>query len=290
MQMPDTQEAGQVVENATQEAQEIANQNQEVDNPEAAQDKAATDELATEADSHENDTQADERKFTQSELDDIIKKRIAKAQAIAERKAAKAYAEKLEQLAVKPQAQQQATSVEGKPKLEQFEKVEDYVEAVADWKLQTHQQNQIRQANEQKVVQIQRQIEEKSQRAYDLAEQNPEFDQEEFDALLTRPDLSGEMAFAIMDSDIAPKLMVYLQKNPVEIDRIAKLSPARQAAEIGKMESKLSVVEKVKPSSAPAPIKPVGNRGGAASGNPAEMTQAQYEAMRAKQGASWARR
>jgi len=284
--MSESQDAVQVAEQATQEAQEIANQNQETEALEAAQDKTATDETATEADSQEKDTQADEKKFTQTELDDIIKKRIAKASAIAERKAAKAYAEKLEQLAVKPQEQRQAATVEGKPKLEQFEKVEDYVEAVADWKLKTAQQEQSRQYEAQRVKQAQSEVQAKAQSVFELAEQDPEFDNEVFEAL----PVSDPMAYAIMDSDIAPKLMVYLQKNPEEVDRINKLSPARQAAEIGKMEAKLSVVEKVKPSSAPAPIKPVGSRGGAPSGNPAEMTQAQYEAFRAKQGASWARR
>jgi len=276
--MSETQEVAQ----EAVEAQEIANQ----EAPEAALAQAATDESGTETESSEKDTQADERKFTQAELDDIIKKRIAKATAIAERKASKAYAEKLEQLAVKPQEQRQEVKAEGKPKLEQFEKVEDYVEAVAEWKLQSREQAQEKQAEEQRAKRFQSEVQSKAQSVYDLAEQNPEFDHEAFDEL----PISDPMAFAIMDSEIAPKLMIHLQNNPEEVERIAKLPPARQAAEIGKMEAKLSVVEKVKPSNAPAPIKPVGSRGGAASGNPAEMTQAQYEAMRAKQGATWARR
>jgi len=281
--MSENQSAAQeVTQDAGNEAQEIANQ----EAPEAALDKTATDESGTEADSQEKDTQADERKFTQAELDDIIKKRIAKATAQAERKASKAYAEKLEQLAVKPQVQHHPAAVEGKPKLEQFDKVEDYVEAIADWKLQTAQQAQARQTEEQRVKQFQNEVQAKAQNVFELAEQDPEFDNEAFEAL----PVSDPMAYAILDSEIAPKLMVYLTKNPEEVDRIAKLSPARQAAEIGKMEAKLSVVEKVKPSSAPAPIKPVGSRGGNTSGNPAEMSQAQYEAMRAKQGATWARR
>jgi len=283
--MSESQDVAQVAEQATQEAQEIANQ-QEVETPEAAQEQAATDEDGTETDSQEKSTQADEKKFSQEEVNEIVKKQKAKAAAIAERKAAKAYAEKLEQLAVKPQEQRQAATVEGKPKLEQFEKVEDYVEAVADWKLQTAQQEQSRQYEAQRIKQVQNEVQAKAQSVFELAEQDPEFDNEVFESL----PVSDPMAYAIMDSDIAPKLMVYLQKNPDEVDRIAKLSPARQAAEIGKMEAKLSVVEKVKTSNAPAPIKPVGSRGGAPSGNPAEMTQAQYEAFRAKQGASWARR
>jgi hypothetical protein len=206
-------------------------------------------------------------------LDDIIKKRIAKAQAIAERKAAKAYAEKLEGIARQPQEQRQAVAVDGKPKLEQFEKVEDYVEAVTDWKWKTAQQTQARQYEEQRIKQVQSEVQAKAQSVFELAEQDPEFDNEVFESL----PVSDPMAYAIMDSDIAPKLMVYLQKNPDEVDRIAKLSPARQAAEIGKMEAKLSMPVKVKTSNAPAPIKPVGSRGSGVSGDPSKMSQADFE-------------
>lgn len=264
--MSETQDATQEVE-----AQEIANQ--EVDTPEAAQDKTATDESQTEGGSQEKDTQVDERKFTQAELDDIIKKRIAKATAIAERKASKAYAEKLEALAAQPQVQKQEVKVEGKPKLEQFEKVEDYVEAVAEWKLQSHQQAQLRQAEEQQARKFQNEIQSKAQSVFDLAEQDPEFDSEAFSAL----PVSDPMAFAIMDSDIAPKLMIHLQNNPDEVSRIAKLPPARQAAEIGKIEVKLSAPKEVKVSKAPAPVKPVGSRGAASGISPEKMSQAEFE-------------
>ena len=272
--MSETQEAAQVAETATQEAQEIANQNQETEALEAAQDKTATDETATEADSQDKDTQADEKKFTQSELDEIIKKRIAKASAIAERKAAKAYAEKLEQLAVKPQAQtHEERPASDEPKLEDFEKVQDYVKAIAKWEWKNAQQEQSRQYEAQRVKQVQSEVQAKAQSVFELAEQDPEFDNEVFESL----PVSDPMAYAIMDSDIAPKLMVYLQKNPDEVDRIAKLSPARQAAEIGKMEAKLSMPVKVKTSNAPAPIKPVGSRGSGVAGDPSKMSQADFE-------------
>ena len=267
--MSETQAAAQVAEQATQEAQEIANQ----EALEAAQDKAATDEQETEAGSQEKDTQADERKFTQAELDDIIKKRIAKATAIAERKASKAYAEKLEQLATKPQEQRQEVKAEGEPKLEDFEQVQDYVKAVTKWTMQTAQQEQARQTEEQKAIQFQNEVRAKAQSVFELAEQDPEFDNEVFESL----PISDPMAFAIMDSEIAPKLMIHLQNNPDEVTRIAKLPPARQAAEIGKMEIKLSAPKEVKVSKAPAPVKPVGSRGSTSSSNPGEMSQAEFE-------------
>jgi hypothetical protein len=278
-------EAQDVAQVAEQDAQEIANQNQEAETPESAQAQAEAPETETEADQEVSTQTA--KTFTQEQVDAIAAKERAKAERKAERKAAQAYEAKLEELTRQSQQpQRQEAKAEGKPKLEDFEKVEDYVEAVADWKLQAHQQKQAQQAEEQRARQTHSEVQTKAQAVFEMAEQDPEFDMAEFESL----PISDPMAYAIMDSDIAPKVMVHLQKNPDEVDRIAKLSPARQAAEIGKLEAKLSVVEKVKPSSAPAPIKPVGSRGGATSGNPAEMTQAQYEAWRAKQGATWARR
>ena len=266
----------EVVQEATQEAQEIANQ----ETTEAAQNKTATDESGTEPGSQEKDTQADERKFTQSELDDIIKKRIAKATAIAERKASKAYAEKLESLTRQPQAQHQEAKQDGKPQLSQFERVEDYVEAVADWKLQAREQAQARQSEEQKVKQFQSEIQAKAQSVFEKAEEDPEFDNEAFEHL----PVSEPMAYAIMDSELAPKLMVYLTKNPDEVDRIGKLSPARQAAEIGKLEVKLTTKEtkEVKVSKAPAPIDPIGNKG-SSSKDPSDMTDAEFATWRRRQ-------
>ena len=262
-------ESQEVAQEAVQEAQEIANQ----EAPEAAQEQAATEESGTEADSEEKDTQANEKTFTQAELNEIVKKQKAKAAAIAERKASKAYEAKLEELTRQPQAQRQEVKQEGKPKLEQFEKVEDYVEAVADWKLQAREQAQARQSEEQRVRQFQNEVQAKAQSVFEQVEEDPEFDEDAFRSL----PVSEPMAFAIMDSDIAPKVMVHLQKNPDEVDRIAKLSPARQAAEIGKIEAKLSVVEKVKPSNAPAPIRPVGQRGVGAAKDPSKMSQAEFE-------------
>jgi hypothetical protein len=113
------------------------------------------------------------------------------------------------------------------------------------------------------------------------AEKLDGFDRDTFDSL----PVSQAMADAILDSDIGSKLIAHLTLNEGEAERISKLSPARQAAEIGKLEAKLSTV---KASNTPPPIKPIGSAG--SSSKPVEqMSQSEYEAMRAKQGARWAR-
>lgn len=249
----------------------------------SAPEQNAENTDTTESIEEESKPQEVEKTFTQKELDEIIQKRIKKAESAAERRALKAYAEKLEAMQ-KPVEQEPKAKVDnGKPTIAQFgEDVEGYVEAVAEWKLQQRDieaQNRYLQAQES-------QVRNKAQNVYAEAEKIPGFDREAFDEL----PVTDPMAFAIMDSEIAPKLMAHLAENPKDAERICALSPARQAAEIGKLEVKLSEVKPVKASNAPSPIKPIGSRGSVASTNPEEMTQDEYRAFRAKQGARWATR
>jgi type II secretory pathway pseudopilin PulG len=248
--------------------------------PETTQDNVETPEAITDTPKEVEESQAEEKHFTQAELDVIVQKRIAKAEAVAERRALKVYAEKLESMQ-RPQQQAPQYQDDGKPSMGQYANVEDYVEAVADWKLA--QRDQVSQRNAAEMSQKQVQV--KTEKIYAEAAKIEGFDRDEFDSLpLTTP-----VAQAIIDSDIAPQLMAHLANNPSEATRIANLTPARQAAEIGKLEAKLQVTKDIKASSAPPPIKPVGSRGGNTAGDPSRMSMDEYSAYRSKQGARWAR-
>lgn len=253
----------------------------EVKEASAPEQNAENPDKATGAVEEETKTQEVEKTFTQKELDEILQKRIHKAESAAERRALKAYAEKLEAMQ-KPVAQEpQAKSNNGKPTIAQYgEDVEGYVEAVAEWKLQQRDIETIKYHEAQQQAKIQT----KAERLYAEAEKLPGFDVDTFESLLT-----PTIAHVVLDSDVAPKLMVYMAENPKDVERIASLSPARQAAEIGKLEAKLSEAKPVKASNAPSPIKPIGSRGSVASNNPEEMDADEYRAFRAKQGARWAR-
>ena len=79
------------------------------------------------------------------------------------------------------------------------------------------------------------------------------------------------MARAMLESDQKAEIAYYLASNPEEMDRIAKLSPLRQVAEILKLEDKVSDSAKApakKASKAPAPIDPVGGKSAADDGAP----------------------
>jgi hypothetical protein len=81
--------------------------------------------------------------------------------------------------------------------------------------------------------------------------------------------------------------MAYMSANPDEVERITKLSDARQAVELGKLEAKLQSAPKT--SKASPPISPVTGARGGASPDLGSADFAAYKAMRAKQGARWAR-
>jgi len=71
------------------------------------------------------------------------------------------------------------------------------------------------------------------------------------------------MARAMLESDLKAEIAYYLASNPEEQERISKLSPLRQAAEVIKLEDKISAKPPAKkPSKAPAPIDPVGGKSG----------------------------
>ena len=94
------------------------------------------------------------------------------------------------------------------------------------------------------------------------------------------PVLSTEAAQTIIESDIAPKIIKYLNENPEEAERIADLPKSRHGAEIGKLEIKLSATPVVKKSGAPAPITPISGGKPKTDTYHEGMTQAEYEEWR----------
>ncbi len=257
-------EAGQVTPEVTEQ-------------PAATTEQVATPATETQA-APEVKTEAEAKTFTQAELDAIVQKEKAKAARIAESRAMKARIDALESRIPQPQAPQQSTS--DRPTRSQFTDDDDYVEAMADWKLAqrdkaTQQYHQQRAAQENQA---------KTEKIYAEASKLPGFDRDTFDELPLTP----AIAAALVDSDAPAKLMHFMAGNPEEVERISKLPPARQAAAIGKLEAKLDAAPPV--SKAPPPMKPVGSRGAASNSDLGSASMDEYIAQRAKQGARWAQR
>ena len=102
--------------------------------PAATPENVAAPAPGTEA-APDVETQAEKKSFTQEELNEIIQKEKAKAEAKAERRALKAYRETLEKFAPQQRAETTPPADTGRPTQAQFENVDDYVEALADWKI-----------------------------------------------------------------------------------------------------------------------------------------------------------
>lgn len=224
-------------------------------------------------------TEAEAKTFTQAELDAIVQKEKAKAARIAESRAMKARIEALErnlQQQAQPSQQPQNTD---RPTRANFASDDDYVEAMADWKLE-QRDKATRAARE---TQQRTELANRTEAVYSEAERLPGFDRDAFDSLPLTP----AIAAALVDSDVSAKLMHYMAQNPEEVAKIANLPPARQAAAIGRMEAKVDVAPPV--SNAPPPMKPVGTRGSASNSDLGRASMEEYIAQRQKQGARWSR-
>ena len=183
---------------------------------------------------------AEPKTFTQEELDQIIQKRLAKEQ----RKYQREYNERLAE-ATRPKA-----PVDVKP--DQYGTVDEYAEALATKKAE--QMLAQREAQRQYEA-INRTYVEKEEAARDRYD--------DFEQIVLNPDLriTDVMAEVIKAADNGPDVAYYLGSNPKEAARIARLPPAIQAKEIGKIEAQLSGDPPTKrTSSAPAPISPVNAR------------------------------
>lgn len=185
---------------------------------------------------------AEEKKFTQAELDAMIGKRLAREQRKWER-------EQQAKLAERQAAQSVPKEL---PPVDQFESPDAYAEALA-----------MRRAEEliaQRELQKQRaQIED----TYTEREEEARGKYADFEQVAYNPQLrvTDVMAETIKSSDMGPDLAYWLGSNPKEADRISRLSPLLQAREIGKIEARLGAEpSQKKTTSAPEPIRPVSAR------------------------------
>ena len=103
-------------------------------------------------------------------------------------------------------------------------------------------------------------------KAEKVAERFPDFKEVVHNPTLP---INEAMAEFIAESDVGPEIAYHLGKDPDLAERIAGMSPIRAARELARIESELSQL-KAKPSKAPEPISPVGNRGRVASSAPAD--------------------
>ena len=146
----------------------------------------------------------------------------------------------------------------------------EYIEAIVESRLSAERQAQQQQTFSQKVNGI---IKE--------AAKLGDFDEDDFREV----PITQTMAQAIVESDVAAKLTKFFHDDPEEAERISQLSPARQAAAIGKLEVQLGAeaTPTAKPkTAAPAPIKPLAGNGASQGGYKPDMSLAAYAKWRGR--------
>lgn len=239
--------------------------------PPPEQDDAAADESADQQQAESESSDDDQVEEEKPKRENGINKRIREL--VEERNQERAERQKLTQQladALKgkepPPVQQPAAKVDEVPKVESFDKYEDYLGAMMEYKA-----NQLFKAKQQEAWQAQQQaeqqrlVQEQHQRVIEqqsklnaLTQEGetkyPDFYEKVFPGQGKAVPISEIVGQALLESDKGVDLMYYLSTNRAEAERIAKLTPARQLVELGKLETSLP---KIQQSKAPAPIKSV---------------------------------
>lgn len=100
--------------------------------------------------------------------------------------------------------------------------------------------------------------------------------------------ISPHMRDAILTDPVGHEVAYWLGKNPDAANRISQLPPLRQAQEIGRIAARFetqasSKPSQPKPTAAPAPVRPVGNKA-TVSKDPSRMSMDEYVAYRNASG------
>ena len=192
----------------------------------------------------------------------------------------------------------QETTVEAKPdqskkpKPDDFKTVDEYTEALTDWKVDQKLAMVQQKAQEESIKkEVQSKFDKHHDRIEAFKEAHEDFDDEWKEACET---IGGERNLplfvreVIITSEVGPELMNELANDPKELKRLCGLSAINAAKELGKMEAKFSKPSKTsvekKPTKAAATVKPVRSRGTVSSkGYSDDMSLRDYERMRSEE-------
>ena len=196
----------------------------------------------------------------------------------------------------KPAEENKAPVSEGKPKPEDFENHDEFVEALTDWKVEQKLNTSQKKVQEQQAREEQNRQQTEFQTRMDSARER----YEDFDDVMGESEVpvTPAMSEIIMTSEVGPDIAYYLANNPEEAGKIAKMPALAAAKALGKLEDKLEAQLKAsgqseqskgeqKPAQeskktetpvtkAPKPITPV-NAGGASGGSAKDPEKMSYQ-------------
>jgi hypothetical protein len=155
-----------------------------------------------------------------------------------------------------PQAKQ-APVADARPVSDSYETINEYVEALTDWKIQKARKDDEAKVFESKALEGQKKAEGVFQERFKAAvAAHPDF-QELYEEMADEVPITDIMRISILESENGHELMHYFLKHPDESKRIAGLGVAAAGREIGKLEARFETAPKPNASKAPAPPTPI---------------------------------
>lgn len=187
--------------------------------------------------------------------------------------------------ATQPKADPESpTKSDGKPKVDDFKTHEEWVEAVADWRVEQKlaEREQAKKADEIKTSQ--------QQREQNFFKERESFAKSKDDFEDVMSGIQGiQTSLTVYESVLdagknGPELLYELAKDPEEFKRICSLPAIQAAREIGKFEARLVKSEapsqETKTTKAPKPLKPVGS-------GAVDVTPTSFESMGFRDYQAW---
>jgi hypothetical protein len=198
--------------------------------------------------------------YTEEENRKIVSDRLGKERRRLEKQLrAEIRADFLEQQLRERDTPQARSQPSGKPKKDDYQNVDDYLDAVVDWRLEQRETERTKKDQEQRG---QRDTQEQGRRLYESCLKGAdELGVDDFEevALADELDITKPMMLAISECKSPAAILYHLGQNPVEATRISKLPQTHQIRAIAAIESKLKATPE--PSKAPAPIVPTNPTG-----------------------------
>ena len=158
------------------------------------------------------------------------------------------------------------------PVRENFANEDDFIQARIDYGISKARAREMQIAAENAF----------QQREIDVRKEKPDYDEVISEAANVR--ISPLIANAIMTSELGPDLRYYLAQNPDKAQRLNFLAPIVAVRELGKIEAEIigskGARPAVRPSNAPAPIRPVSGNGVVVETDLEKLPQEEYNKRR----------
>lgn len=277
----DSKESGETTEES--EASDITDESEDSESKDGNEDDSSEE-------SRDQDQKPKANKGFKKRIDKLTSRLSAKDQEVEYWKAEALKSKKSADAAAPEKAIQKEAGV--KPKADDFETHESYVEALTDWKVQQYDKDREEKQNQKTVkTEFEKRISAHQERVKEFSEKHEDFLELMEDA--DDVEMSIAVREVVLDSDNGPELMYELAKNKAEYKRICALPPLAAARELGKFEARInktsseSSAEEPKTTKAPKPITPVVGNANSGSGKKTifdpNLSQSEYEALREKQ-------